>query len=244
MLRKIILPISIIAIAAIFVAVGLNWESLSRKPNPEAEYRALVQEKFVISVYPEDLDRETQDKLNQKLEASKQGALAADKKIQAEGWSGLFFVKKFINEYVEAEFALQKALELNPEDYQYYAGLADLYHYYLNDKGKAVENYLKAIDPPAGVAIEFDASAKSGLYLDLAYIYEENYGDIAQAIEVLEKGLDRIPNNYDITFRLARTYKKAGDKEQALIYYKKAQEILPERAELIQREMDALIINN
>lgn len=245
-LKKIILPLAIVIIIAIFLGLSLNWRNIFKSPTAEERYKALVEEKFVISAYSTDfeIDDVTKEKLRKKLENSKASALNSDKATQGQGWYGLFFVQSFINDYPKAEFALQKAIEFDPSSFQYYGDLADLYNFYLKDKNKAIEYYEKAINPPVPIAIEFDSGSKAYLFINLSGIYAADFNDLNKAIDTLENGLDRLGNNYDILIQLARYYRQAGDKTQALANYKKAQQVLPERKDLIQAEIEEMKVGN
>ena len=61
---------------------------------------------------------------------------------------------------------------------------------------------------------------------------------------MLLNGLEYNPDNFELVIALADFYKEIGDKGKAIEYFGKAIEILPERAEALQAEIDKLITNN
>jgi len=128
-------------------------------------------------------------------------------------WMELGLIKKFFNNYRGAVAVFEYARVLNPANAVVHYNLANLYGIYLRDYPKAEEYYRAAIERAYGLAYT---------YLGLAEFYRDFYKEKSNLVDdVLLAGLEVIPDDPNLLLNLAFYYKSAGDKPNALKYFRK-----------------------
>jgi tetratricopeptide (TPR) repeat protein len=127
-------------------------------------------------------------------------------------WFSLGTGKKNLGDYIGAEEALQKAIELDKESINALSNLGTLYVEWRR-YSEAEQTFKKMI--------ERQPKMSEG-YLRLSELYESgNYGTKQQAEEILITGLANIPEHPSILFALAEYYQAQGDKAKAISYYER-----------------------
>jgi tetratricopeptide (TPR) repeat protein len=122
--------------------------------------------------------------------------------------------KALIN-HENAEVDFRMAVKLNPTAI-YYWGLGEFY--YETDKyNKSVEAYTKAIEINP---VEGNLYYNRGISLYSQKSYKEAIADFEQTLKFM-------PNNIDVLWYLALSYKNNGDNEMALYYYNRVESINP-----------------
>lgn len=128
-------------------------------------------------------------------------------------WLNLAILRKMLGDYKVSVEILNFVAILWPNDYVAYNNLADLYQYYIKNPALAEKNWLKVIE----LKPDYIES-----YQSLFTLYLEGYIGKYQPLSILLKGFSQNPHSTDIIINIARYYKKAGDNDSAIIYYKKA----------------------
>ena len=137
-----------------------------------------------------------------------------------ENWIELGSYRKMIGDFEGALEAWEYASKISPSSTVSFSNLGNLYQYSLQDYKKAEEYFLKALEVDSSYMIN---------YINLHDLYKLSYKQSTnEAIGILSKGLKTYPNELTLLVPLAIDYKEAGDKENALIYYKKASEVAKE----------------
>jgi tetratricopeptide (TPR) repeat protein len=122
----------------------------------------------------------------------------------------------------EAIAPLEKAVELNPENKDAYFQIA-LAHQELREFDKAVEAFKKFI--ATNPQQPFEAYSRLGL----SQMELEQYAD---AVISFQEALKGSPEDVNITYKMAQSYEKSGQLEQAAETYYKLAEISPKSARL------------
>lgn len=152
-----------------------------------------------------------------------------------EAWMAVGNLKKFFNNYIGAIAAYEYAELLQPENALIHYNLANLYGLYLRDYPKAEQYYLNARKL---------ASNYPYVHLGLAEFYRDFYQEKADQVDdVLLEGLKYIPNEPNLTLNLAYFYKNAGDKLNAIKYFKNLLNyplVSEDHKAAIQKEVEAL----
>ena len=102
------------------------------------------------------------------------------------GWIDLGVYRKMAGDYAGALVSWTYATKLAPDDYISYGNIGDLYAYYIKDNAMAEVSYKKAIS---------NAPDQVYLYVQLATIYRDVFGDINKAKEIIDQGLKVSPNS-------------------------------------------------
>jgi len=189
-----------------------------------------IEKEFRIE-FPDDTEEDLLKQYQDRLKDYKTGALSDKLGGQVKGWLGLAGLRKIVKDYKGTEEALLVASKLDPKSAVCFASLANLYHYFLQDYTKAEEAYLKSLENNA---------RDVNLYIEASNLYRLKLDNLSRAEDMLLNGLKYNPDNFELVIALADFYKETGDKEKAIEYFEKAIEILPERAESIQKEIDKL----
>jgi tetratricopeptide (TPR) repeat protein len=122
----------------------------------------------------------------------------------------------------EAIPALEKAVELNPDNKEAYFQIASA-HQELKEFDMAAEAYKKYI--AIGPQQPFEAYNRLGL----CQMELEQYAD---AVVAFQEALKGIPDDVNITYKIAQSYEKAGQMEQAAETYYKLAELSPKDARI------------
>lgn len=214
------------------------------------ELRAVrIEAARLMAAYPRDQIKSEQAEVLDKVlrEYIRAQMFSAERPESQFNLAGLYTDLK---EYDKAEVAFRKALKLQSQFIPAYVNFAQM----LSNRGREqeAENLLNA-----GIKeLPHDATLHHVLGLSLvrqkkmepalqalneahrlapnntryAYVYAvalQSTGDLSQAISVLEQTLIMIPADVDILFALVTFNRDAGNREQALLYLKKLQALLP-----------------
>lgn len=133
---------------------------------------------------------------------------------------GLGIVYIRMMNWTEAISPLEKAVQLNPDRKDAYFQIASA-HQELKEFDNAVQAYKKFI--AAGPQQPFDAYKRLGL----CQMELEQYADAVTSFQEVLKG---IPDDVNVTYKMAQSYEKAGQIEQAAETYYKLAEMSPEDA--------------
>jgi len=101
-------------------------------------------------------------------------------------WLQLGLLRKLLGDYDGAIEAWQFVNLIRPNNFVSFGNLGDIYSLYLNDKKKAEENYLKALE---------NGPDQIYLYEKVYEFYRYTIKDNAKAKEILKKGINLNPNN-------------------------------------------------
>lgn len=104
-------------------------------------------------------------------------------------WMNLALYQKMAGDYQGAVITWQYAGKLSPADYISVGNLGNLYGYFLKDNVKA-ESYFK-------LAIS-KAPTQASTYIQLAEFYWDVLKDLNKARNIVDQGLDAIPNNTNL----------------------------------------------
>ncbi len=107
------------------------------------------------------------------------------------------------------------------------------YAYYMKLAGKfdiAIEYYSKVLD--LGIRDEYE------VFLNIANIYSENLSEPDQAIEILNKAIEKYPNQDSLLYNLANIYEQLGNKKQALASFQAAFSKNPKNFDALARQAD------
>jgi tetratricopeptide (TPR) repeat protein len=122
----------------------------------------------------------------------------------------------------EAIPALEKSVQLNPELKDVYFNIASAHHE-LKEFAEAADAYKKFID--GGPRQPFEAYNRLGL----CQMEMEQYAD---AVLSFQEALKGIPDDVNITYKLAQAFEKAGQLEQAAETYYSLAELSPKDARI------------
>lgn len=145
-------------------------------------------------------------------------------------WIAVGIIKKFFNDFEGARDAWEYVTVLYPSDPLAFENLGNLYALYLHDNAKAEYNYKKAIE---------NNPSEPSFYIALADFYKLfDTSKKDKVPEVIFSGLDRI-KDANLYLYLATYFKGAGNKEDAIRYYKEVQK-LAQDSPGIQEEISRL----
>lgn len=230
MTKKKGVKVLIIAIVVLAGLIGLargffDWGKIN-----EIKNKRTIKKEFQIE-FPVETEQDLLEEYQERLADYKSGALSNNRADQVKGWLGLASLRKIVKDYKGTEQALLKAGELDPKSIVCFANLANLYHYFLEDYPRAERAYLLALENNANDIFN---------YIEASNLYRLKRGNLSRAEDMLLLGLKYNKNQPDLLLALATFYKETGDKEKALEYFEKAIGALPDRAELLQAEIDQL----
>lgn len=106
-----------------------------------------------------------------------------------DAWISLGQYQKMTGDYEGAILSWDYANSLSPTSYIPLANLADLYGYFLKDKIKSESYYKQAISKD---------NNQSYLYTQLSAVYRDLFLDNKKALEIVEQGLSKIPNDANL----------------------------------------------
>ncbi|MFA5173293.1 MAG: tetratricopeptide repeat protein [Candidatus Paceibacterota bacterium] len=150
-----------------------------------------------------------------------------------DDWIKVGMIKKFFNNYIGARDAWEYAKYLNDTNSSIYYNLGNLYGMYLKDNIEGEENFKKALELEKG---------ETSFYINFADFYRSFYTEKkAEAEGVIQEGLKNMPNDGSLLIYAGGYYKELGDKEKALLYFKKALALDPNNQEL-KSEIEKLSI--
>lgn len=227
--KKIFFVITIFVILfglAFFLSKGIfDWNEIRNGVSENA-----IEKEFRIE-FSNDTELDLLKQYQERLEDYKAGALSDKLGGQVKGWLGLAGLRKIAKDYEGAEEALLMASKLDPKSIVCFAKLANLYHYFLQDYSKAEEAYLKSLENNA---------RDVNTYIEVSNLYRLKLNNMSRAEDMLFSGLEYNPDNFELVIALADFYKETGDRDNAITYFEKAIEILPEREEMLTREIEKL----
>ncbi len=129
-------------------------------------------------------------------------------------WLELGVWRKGTGDYEGAKEAWQYVVKISPDTSVAYANLGNLHQYYIKDYPLA-EGYMKKV-----LSL---ASENINNYRALYDLYTQSYREkLDEVPALLNGGLRKNPDNYDLLIMLASHYKNTGDKVNAVLYYNKA----------------------
>jgi tetratricopeptide (TPR) repeat protein len=148
-------------------------------------------------------------------------------------WIKVGMIKKFYNNFIGARDAWEYAKYLNDTNSSIYYNLGNLYGMFLKDNTEGEANFKKALELEKG---------ETSFYINFADFYRNFYVEKkAEAEGVIQEGLKNMPNDGSLLVYAGGYYKESGDKEKALLYYKKALALDPDNQEL-KSEIEKLSI--
>ncbi|MDD4761429.1 MAG: tetratricopeptide repeat protein [Candidatus Pacebacteria bacterium] len=149
-------------------------------------------------------------------------------------WIKVGMIKKFYNNYIGARDAWEYAKYLNDTNSSVYYNLGNLYGMYLKNNVEGEENFKRALELEKG---------ETSFYINFADFYRNFYIEKkAEAEAVIQEGLKNMPNDGSLLVYAGGYYEELGDKEKALLYYKKALDLDPDNQEL-KNEIEKLSVN-
>lgn len=131
-----------------------------------------------------------------------------------DNWTQLGLTRHVLGDDIGASEAWEYAKLLDPENYQTWENLGDLYQSDLKNYMKAEENFKKVI------ALKPDYSRG---YSNLIYLYTNSMKEKSGQIpEVYKNGITANPDNVDLMVSLADYYKEQGNVAEAKKVYQQA----------------------
>jgi eukaryotic-like serine/threonine-protein kinase len=136
-----------------------------------------------------------------------------------DAYGNLGYAYTLMHRYSEAIDALQKALNLDDQDWMSLGNLADALYWSTDRRGEAEAKYRKAIS----IAVsKLEVNPDDALTLAYLADYSAMIADRQSAFQYLEKALKVAPLNGEVLFRAAIVYHHFNETGQALSYLKKA----------------------
>lgn len=120
---------------------------------------------------------------------------------------------------VQAKELFEKALEINPANDSATVGLGACYMF-----GNVSDNPMEGIMKVRVVAEKHPDNLYAQMILGLGGVKS---GQFDKAIERFSIIIKKQPDNLEAMFHLAETYERKGDKVNAVIWYKKIQQLIP-----------------
>jgi cytochrome c-type biogenesis protein CcmH/NrfG len=202
----------IIAIAILVSAVFLAGGFLAyKKGYLKMEKELKPEDLLAFEIKKKDLDQEIVKIYQAKYEQVK--ILLEKNPDSFNEWLALAVFKKGVGDFEGARDIYLYCQKIRPNSSVPLVGLADLYLYSFNDAGKA-EAYLKQ-------AMTIDQNDYF-LILRLAEIYRYKMpGKEALYEQTILGGLQKFPDNVDLTSALATYYRQTEQIEKAIQYYEK-----------------------
>jgi len=141
------------------------------------------------------------------------------------GWLQLGLLKKTIGDFKGAADAWEYAGLIRPQNAVSFANLGELYWRYLPDYPRAEKNFRVAIQ---------NKPDDTGTYVSLSDLYYYSYKEKQQlADDVLMEGITARPTEaVNLKRALAALYERAGDREKAIVWWKKVLEEEPDNADV------------
>ncbi|MFC1775303.1 tetratricopeptide repeat protein [Patescibacteria group bacterium] len=138
-------------------------------------------------VFPAGLSQEAKDIIQKKISTLVE-ELNVDS-VQYEKWLDLGLLYKAIEDYSGAREVWEYVSIVWPQNSVSFHNLGDLYGYYLDDKQKAEENFLMAIE---------NSPSNSFYYFKLAEFYRDVVKDVEKARRIVEQGLEENPDSAEL----------------------------------------------
>ena len=171
----------------------------------------------------------TPDQIAQRLEQFKKAkeAVIASNFDSLQVVNQIALLKQQLGDFEGARIAWEFANIIRPKNSLSFANLAALYHFDLKQYDKAEKNYLISIanDPK-------DVPTIRNFFELYYYAIKDN----VKAEAVLLKAIDQNPNAADLYSLLGSFYKETGNREKAILYFKKHLEMNPGN-EAVKREL-------
>ena len=223
--NKIILLITIVAI---LIISAVFYYSNQNKPSPtdpqNSEFPYSIDFSQANSISEDQLER-----LRQDYNTAKEAYDENNKSYSA--LMTFAFINYQLKNYETARDIYIQVGENSPKNYNSFWNLANAYTQ-LKDYNNAEQAYLKTIE---------NGPKQPRHYIALGELYLYSLQDKKNQIpDLYKKGLQEVPNNYDLLINLAQYYQEAGDKENALLYYQKIIDNYPDMEDAIKLEMENL----
>jgi len=136
-----------------------------------------------------------------------------------------------LGDYESARDVYIKVGEISPENYTSFWNLANTC-VRLKDYSGAEQAYLRTIQNGPDQARHYTA---------LAEVYWYNLPEKKEQIpELYKRGLEELPDNYDLLINLAWYYKETGDKKNALKYYQEVINNYPDMEQIIRAAIEEI----
>jgi hypothetical protein len=148
-------------------------------PKPIPDLNRPVTSNTSVRVSTEAIVRATQEILPLQTTLKKNPA-------DFNSWLNLGMYQKMAGDYIGASISWQYASKLAPTDFISLSDLGNLYAYYLNDKVKGEAYYKAAI---------VNGPTQGNIYIQLAEVYRDLFGDKNKALAIINQGLVKIPND-------------------------------------------------
>jgi len=134
-------------------------------------------------------------------------------------WLDLGAIYKTAGDYEGAAIYWEYASLIRPKNYVSFSNLGYLYHFYVKDYPRAELNLKKSVEnEPTYMA------GYRGLYDLYTLSYREKLGEVPK---ILNYGLAKNPNDYNLLILLAQYYRDNGMRSEAKTYYEKALAVAP-----------------
>lgn len=222
---KILIPLVLIAAIAGYIA----WREYSPSGYVFTPYESTVLREGSAPVNAE------QKAVYEQTIAQFQTSLGAlkEEKDRGKKLNTLVLISEYqqmLGKYADAKKTLEIALEIQAD-----ARLLQSYAQLLYTMG-AREGALPYID----AAIMFAPETPELWRLKIDMLSELNKNDLSLVDDTYLKAIETTGNHIDIITMYAASLARQGRKEDAIRYWKLAQEVLPSRANLYQQEIDSL----
>ena len=223
--NKIILLITIVAIliiSAVFYYLNQNQPSPTEPQNSEFPY-------YIDFSQANSISEDQLERLNQDYNTAKKEYDENNKSYSA--LMTFAFINYQLKNFETARDIYIQVGENSPKNYNSFWNLANAY-IQLKDYNNAEQAYLKTIE---------NGPKQLRHYIALGELYLYNLQDKKNQIpDLYKKGLQEVPNNYDLLIGLAQYYQEIGDKENALLYYQKIIDNYSDMEDAIKLEMENL----
>ncbi len=219
--KKFIL-IGAVVIVALLAAGGIYYFLKIKNNTPAFPY--VIDFSNVQGVSSEQLQRMKDD--YQRAKESYLKAPGNDNSLMIIG-----FLYYQLKDFTKAKEVYIKAAEARPNNYNSYWNLANTC-LQLKDYPCAEQGFLKAIETGSNYAKHYVALTE----LYSSYMPEKK----SQIPDILKKGLQVLPKDYDLLIGLAQYYAGAGDKTNAIKYYQEIIKNYPQYKQQIEEEIKNL----
>ena len=131
---------------------------------------------------------------------------------------------RWLDDYENALKSYAKAIQINPNNPDYYNERAHIFNVDLDDYEQAIAEYKKILE------IKFDNAKEAtsnyvDAYIDIGNIYRLDLKDYKQAIESYSRAVELNPNYAQAYYWLGRCYELLGDNAKAQADFAKAKEL-------------------